>query len=40
MCSTLDTFLGYCGSMPSTTKLSVISLAVAAFLALALAARS
>lgn len=40
MCSTLDRFLGYCGSMPPTTKLSLLSAVVAAFLAMALTARS
>jgi hypothetical protein len=40
MCSTIDRFLGYCGYMPPSTKLSLLSVVVAAFLAMALAARS
>jgi len=40
MCSTIDRFLGYCGSMPPTTKLSLISIVIAALLSIALAARS
>ena len=40
MCSTIDRFLGYCGYMSPSTKLELLSVAVAAFLAMALAARS
>jgi|GEM_PF-2613278 hypothetical protein len=40
MCSTIDRFLGYCGYMPTTTKLTVLSVVIAAFLAMALTARS
>ena len=40
MCYTLDRFLGYCGYMPPTTKLALLSVVVAAFLAMTLAARS
>ena len=40
MCSTLDRFLGYCGYMPPTTKLALVSVVVAAFLAMAMATRS
>ena len=40
MCSTIDSFLGFCGYMPLTTKLSVLSVVVAAFLAITLTARS
>jgi hypothetical protein len=40
MCSTIDRVLGYCGYMPPSTKLSLLAVAVAAFLAMALAARS
>ncbi len=37
MCSTLDRFFGYCGYMPPTTKLALLSVVVAAFLAMVLA---
>jgi len=40
MCSTLDRLLGYCGYMAPSTKLEVLSVVVAAFLAMTLAARS
>ena len=40
MCSTIDRLLGYCGYMPAATKLELLSAVVAAFLAMALAARS
>ena len=40
MCSTVDRFLGYCGYMSSTTKLELLTVVIAAFLAVALAARS
>ncbi|HLJ20349.1 MAG TPA: hypothetical protein VKU84_09135 [Stellaceae bacterium] len=40
MCSTLDRFLGYCGYMPPGTKLALVSVVVAAFIAMALTARS
>ena len=40
MCSTIDRLLGYCGYMPPSTKLWPLAVAVAAFLAMALAARS
>ena len=40
MCSTIDRLLGYCGYMSSSTKLELLSVVVAAFLAMALAARS
>ena len=40
MCSTIDRFLGYCGYMPPTTKLALFSVVIAAFLAMALAARN
>jgi hypothetical protein len=40
MCSTFDRFLGYCGYMPPTTKLALVSVVVAAFIAMALTARS
>ncbi len=40
MCSTLDRFLGYCGYMPPETKLALISVVVAAFIAMALTAKS
>jgi hypothetical protein len=40
MCSTLDRLLGSWGYMPPSTKLALLSVVVAAFLAMALAARS
>lgn len=40
MCSTLDRLFGYCGYMSPSTKLEVLSVVVAAFLAMTLAARS
>ncbi|HUN47467.1 MAG TPA: hypothetical protein VMU85_13145 [Stellaceae bacterium] len=40
MCSTIDRFLGYCGYMPPATKFAVVSVIVAACLAVALTARS
>jgi hypothetical protein len=40
MCSTLDRFLGFCGYMPASTKLALVSVVVAAFIAMALTARS
>lgn len=40
MCSTLDRLLGYCGYMTPSTKLSLVAVAVAAFIAMALTARS
>ncbi len=40
MCSTIDRFLGYCGYMTPTTKFALLSVVVAAFLAVTLAARS
>lgn len=40
MCSTLDRFLGYCGYMPPQTKLALLSIVVAAFIAMALTVKS
>ena len=40
MCSTLDVLLGYCGYMSVSTKMELLSVAVAALLGFALAARS
>jgi hypothetical protein len=40
MCSTLERFLGQCGYMQPTTKFAIVSMIAAAFLAMALAARS
>lgn len=40
MCSTIDRFIGYCGYTPPTTKLALLSLVVAALLAISLTARS
>ncbi len=40
MCSTLDRLLGYCGYMPASTKLALLSIVVAAFIAMALTAKS
>lgn len=40
MCSTLDRFLGFCGPMPESGKLALLSVVIAAFIAIALAARS
>ena len=40
MCSTLDRFLGYCGYMPPSTKLALVSVVIAAFIAMAWTARS
>jgi hypothetical protein len=40
MCSTIDFLLGYCGYMSASTKMEVLSVAVAALLGIALAARS
>ena len=40
MCSTVDLFLGYCGYLSSTSKFELLSVVVAAFIAMALAARS
>ena len=39
MCSTLDRFLGFCGYMTPSDKLALLSVAVAAFIAMALTAR-
>src|SRR5262249_40467377 len=39
MCSTLDRFLGFCGPMPESGKLALLSVVAAAFIAMALAAR-
>ena len=40
MCSTLDRLLGYCGYMDPSTKLSLVAVAIAAFIAMALTARN
>ncbi len=40
MCSTLDRFLGVCGYMPLSTKLALVSVLVAAFIAMALTVKN
>ena len=40
MCTTLDRLLGYCGYMDPSTKLSLVAVAIAALIAMALTARS
>jgi hypothetical protein len=40
MCYTLDRFLGYCGYMPPSTKMALLSVVVAAFIAMALTAKT
>ena len=40
MCYTLDRFFGFCGTMTPSTKLALLSVVVAAFIAMTLTAKS